>query len=364
MTLNNNIAEKARASLAGQAFNYGKGFDKTNIESLDPAIIENIVTLNDLSLLTPKQQSEYIKMLCDSLGLNPLSKPLQLVEFETEGRNQAAKKKTLRVYATKDCTEQLRKINLVSVTKLEKELIDSIFFVTVYVIDKDGRTDVATGAVSMLGVRADYTTYPLTGQTKANAMMKAETKAKRRATLSVCGLGFLDESEIEAIPGALPTLPGTDDTIDKQTPEAAVLPELPVIKNTADGLKTLFDMIDKAASPDDLNFLHAQYIDVFAEQSHQPIIDRLNNKLLSFRTEEQTAADTLAMVKDLIDKATTRAELSDIHDNYVKDFKPEAILNKFKELLNKRREEIKTPPPVSDDKPTKGGLFQKKTPVK
>jgi hypothetical protein len=30
--------------------------------------------------------------------------------------------------------------------------------------------------------------------------MKAETKAKRRATLSVCGLGFLDETEIEDIP--------------------------------------------------------------------------------------------------------------------------------------------------------------------
>ncbi len=27
--------------------------------------------------------------------------------------------------------------------------------------------------------------------------MKCETKAKRRATLSICGLGFLDETEIE-----------------------------------------------------------------------------------------------------------------------------------------------------------------------
>ena len=32
--------------------------------------------------------------------------------------------------------------------------------------------------------------------------MKAETKAKRRATLSICGLGLLDESEVETIPGA------------------------------------------------------------------------------------------------------------------------------------------------------------------
>ena len=40
----------------------------------------------------------------------------------------------------------------------------------------------------------------LTGDALANALMKAETKAKRRATLSLCGLGFLDETEIETIP--------------------------------------------------------------------------------------------------------------------------------------------------------------------
>jgi hypothetical protein len=32
--------------------------------------------------------------------------------------------------------------------------------------------------------------------------MKAETKAKRRVTLSICGLGFLDESELESVRGA------------------------------------------------------------------------------------------------------------------------------------------------------------------
>ncbi len=33
--------------------------------------------------------------------------------------------------------------------------------------------------------------------------MKAETKSKRRVTLSLCGLGMLDESEVETIPGAV-----------------------------------------------------------------------------------------------------------------------------------------------------------------
>jgi hypothetical protein len=34
--------------------------------------------------------------------------------------------------------------------------------------------------------------------------MKAETKAKRRATLSLCGLGMLDETEVASVPEAKP----------------------------------------------------------------------------------------------------------------------------------------------------------------
>ena len=41
-------------------------------------------------------------------------------------------------------------------------------------------------------------------EAKANAMMKAETKAKRRVTLSICGLGMLDESEFDTIRNTRP----------------------------------------------------------------------------------------------------------------------------------------------------------------
>jgi len=36
--------------------------------------------------------------------------------------------------------------------------------------------------------------------------MKAETKAKRRVTLSICGLGLLDETEVETVSTAVPTI--------------------------------------------------------------------------------------------------------------------------------------------------------------
>ncbi len=57
----------------------------------------------------------------------------------------------------------------------------------------DGREDEAIGAVSVRG---------LSGDALANAIMKAETKAKRRVTLSIVGLGWTDESEVDSIPGA------------------------------------------------------------------------------------------------------------------------------------------------------------------
>jgi hypothetical protein len=63
--------------------------------------------------------------------------------------------------------------------------------VTARAKDRTGREDESTGAVA-LGT--------LKGDAMANALMKAETKAKRRVTLSLAGLGWLDETELETIP--------------------------------------------------------------------------------------------------------------------------------------------------------------------
>jgi hypothetical protein len=43
------------------------------------------------------------------------------------------------------------------------------------------------------------TFVPLKGEELVNARLKAVTKAKRRVTLSICGLAFLDESEVETV---------------------------------------------------------------------------------------------------------------------------------------------------------------------
>ena len=57
----------------------------------------------------------------------------------------------------------------------------------------DGRYTESIGAVNIANLR---------GEALANALMKCETKAKRRATLDLLGLGMLDETETDSIPGA------------------------------------------------------------------------------------------------------------------------------------------------------------------
>lgn len=146
-------------------------------------IMEQVIIKGDLSKLTPQERTQYYMKVCDSIGLNPLTKPFEYIQLNNK----------LQLYALKACTEQLRGIHDVSVTDLTESMHEGVFIVTAKVKNGAGRTDAAKGAVPIAGLK---------GEALANAMMKAETKAKRRATLSLCGLGWLDESEIESIPGA------------------------------------------------------------------------------------------------------------------------------------------------------------------
>ncbi len=156
----------------------------------ESSIIESVVITGDLSKLSPEQRLSYYKSVCSSLGLNPLTKPFDYITLN--GR--------LTLYARKDAADQLRKLHDVSITRLERERIDSIYTVTAYAQDKSGRTDSSIGAVNIEGLKGDAL---------ANAVMKAETKSKRRVTLSICGLGMLDETELETIKEYTEEVPGT-----------------------------------------------------------------------------------------------------------------------------------------------------------
>lgn len=147
------------------------------------AIVEQVVVSGNLTELTPAQRVQYYNRVCESLGLNPYTKPFDYITLNGK----------LTLYARKDATEQLRRIQRISITGLDAKLVDDLYIVNATAMTPDGRIDQATGAVSVNGLK---------GESKANAIMKAETKAKRRVTLSICGLGWTDESEVDSIPGA------------------------------------------------------------------------------------------------------------------------------------------------------------------
>lgn len=149
-------------------------------ENIPEDLQEKVFVNGDLGKLTPNERLNYYSRLCESLNLNPITRPFEYITLQ--GR--------MTLYARKDATEQLRKINKISIEKMDEKILNDIYKVQVTVCDSSGRKDVATGAVNIGGLKGDAL---------ANAYMKAETKAKRRATLSICGLGILDESELETI---------------------------------------------------------------------------------------------------------------------------------------------------------------------
>lgn len=145
--------------------------------------MESLLIGGDLSKLTAEARVSYYRTVCDSLGLNPLTKPFEYINLNGK----------LQLYAKKDCTDQLRAKHGVSVYKMEDQEIEGIYIVTAYAQLPGGRQDCDKGAVNIASLK---------GESRANAIMKAGTKAKRRVTLSICGLGFLDEIETDATPGA------------------------------------------------------------------------------------------------------------------------------------------------------------------
>jgi len=150
-----------------------------------PATIATDIVNGNLAALDDAGRVEWYRRLCESLGLNPVTRPFQFITLNSR----------LTLYATKDATDQLRHRDQISTRIVERRYDPDadIYSVIAHAQTPTGRAEESIGAVAVGGLK---------GEARANAMMKAETKAKRRATLSICGLGFLDETEVADVPVA------------------------------------------------------------------------------------------------------------------------------------------------------------------
>lgn len=174
------LMQSAQNTLAGP-----QGDDLTRMTIADfpepnAAVLVDALATNNLANLNDGERLSFLKALCQSTGMNMLTGPFA---FHTiDGK--------LMVYATKNAGEQLRSQRRMNITISAREFAQDCYIVTARAVDGLGRQDESIGAVSIKG---------LSGKNLENALMKAETKAKRRVALSLGGLGMLDESEMETM---------------------------------------------------------------------------------------------------------------------------------------------------------------------
>jgi len=145
------------------------------------ALMEKALVSGDLAQMAPKERVKFYLTVCDSIGVNPFTRPFEYIIIKGK----------LTLYPTKACAEQLRESHGVSIDDLTVIESDTEIIVTVKGHDKLGRKDVEVGAVSKKDMDGNL----------QYIRMKAMTKAKRRLTLSLCSLAWMDTMYNEAVEG-------------------------------------------------------------------------------------------------------------------------------------------------------------------
>lgn len=249
------------------------------VATQDPAkVLEGVMIRGDLAQLNEQERVTYYKTVCESLNLNPMTKPFDYIKLSGK----------LTLYAKRDCADQLRALHGVSIKVLSKEEIDGVYIVSVAAQNKYGRHDEDTGAVSIAGLK---------GEARANAILKAITKAKRRVTLSICGLGWIDEVEADDIPGKT-----VKHTLDELFPDDLKngAPELPQIDNSPPFEPDLPDDEDVPVEPlklayEDSHQFYKEYLDeltkIFNDEGIGP-----RDRMSALKAFEQTNEDGLASI--------------------------------------------------------------------
>lgn len=158
------------------------------LATIKPETMEALVVGGDLRKLTSAQRLEVYAARCSAAGLDPRTQPFQYLELQGK----------LTLYATKTATDQI-----IAARALTVEIIDRKIMTDLGILEARCRVTFPDGHtvedVAAVGISANTK-----GDQLANALMKVVTKAKRRTVLSACGLGMLDETETETIPGARP----------------------------------------------------------------------------------------------------------------------------------------------------------------
>lgn len=221
----------------------------------DQTVIDYAVMTGDLAKLEPQQRLQFYRAVCLSAGLNPLTQPFTMLKRQ-DG--------THWLYANSTCTQQLAKLHRVSFrdTRRIHETIlgEPIYRVEMLASTPDGRIIEGQGVISLtkkkkvqqgvwknsgdpkwidaLDEDGEPILVPLRGEALANAIMKCDTKAQRRAVLALVGLGWMS-TEYDGRTVGLDTQTG--EIIDA---EATTVPAIPLTQRPEEQGKSVQEHID------------------------------------------------------------------------------------------------------------------------
>jgi hypothetical protein len=143
-------------------------------------MVESYVTTGDVSRLSPADRTKLYFGLCEATGLNAATNPI--LSLKLNGKEI--------FYFGRGATDQMAAKH-----RLNREIVEGpelrdiggkkIVYAKCRATHPNGRVETAVATLLFADASSDY--------------MKCETKAKRRATLAILGLGMLDELEIDAI---------------------------------------------------------------------------------------------------------------------------------------------------------------------
>jgi hypothetical protein len=176
--------------------------------------LAHILATGDLSKLSNEQRVAHYLDLCQSLSLNPRSRPFDWLVLDSK----------LVLYPNKSCAEQLRRAHQISVKVTRRDIVGEMFVVEVEGRTPTGRTDEASKYVPLKDSRGNK----LAGTNLANAFAKAETGAKRRLVLSMVGLASPPDPE-EVRGARFVTVDGTGRVLEAPTQEQKALAENPAM---------------------------------------------------------------------------------------------------------------------------------------
>lgn len=249
-------------------------------------VVESLVLRGDLSGLNPQQRARHYVRVCESLGLNPDAQPFAYLRLN--GKEI--------LYATRGATDQLAAIH-----RITREIIDGP-----KVMDLAGTKVVMCAAkATHPNGRTETSIATLPFADPTNVLMKAETKAKRRVTMSILGLALLDEMELETIPAAVQEPGGGVDLAaigierDIGTRPTLPAPSMPAPARWAVELTECVTLLDVRG----LYATHSRYAYEDAPTRHRAMVDDVRAWLAERGIPGVTSAEASAILSTLPEAA-------------------------------------------------------------